>query len=85
MGGLINSPTAMWTIPAENNDISISISSIGLSTSVLMFNPLKTTHGGAYICNGALTTPASHQPLIISKSEQVTVQSKCDVYIHNII
>ena len=74
--GLIYSPTAMWIIPSEQNDSSISTSKIEASISVLTFDPLKTSHGGNYTCRGTLASLASIEPLKVYSSEQVTVQSK---------
>lgn len=78
--GLINSPIATWILPYNELDSSISISNIEPSTSVLTFNPLKTSHGGTYVCNGSLISSASNQPLTVSMPEQVIVQSKLYSY-----
>ena len=77
--GLINSPIAMWIIPSnseQNDHSSISTLTIEPSTSILTFDPLKTSHGGNYTCRGTLSSLASIEPLKVYSSKQVTVQSK---------
>ena len=47
-----------------------------MSTSILTFNPLQTSHGSVYYCNGMLISPASSSVLNSTQEYHVTVQSK---------
>ena len=81
VAGLINSPTATWTIGgvAVDNGNHITISSTTddmFSTSSLTFDPLRTSHEGIYTCGGALTSPALDTPLMPTVVENNNVQSK---------
>ena len=44
--------------------------------SVLKFNPLKTTHGGNYICQAVINIPSINLTKTDSKSEILAVQRK---------
>ena len=81
--GLLNFPTASWTTGSggvavsNGNSITISTSSNGTSTtSTLTFDPLRTSHNGAYMCVGSLNSPALQMPLTPSETENFAVQSK---------
>ena len=81
VGGLINSPTAMWTTGgmavSDGNDITVStITTDTTTTSTLTFDPLRTSHGGSYSCSGTLTSPALETPLTSSTLEEHRVQSE---------
>ena len=47
-----------------------------MSTSILTFNPLQTSHGNEYFCNGSLTSSASPSVLKSTQEHHVTVQGK---------
>ena len=79
--GLINSPTATWTIGgvavANGNGVTVSSTTDDMSTaSTLTFDPLKTSHEGIYTCGGTLTSPALDTPLMPTLVENNNVQSK---------
>ena len=81
--GLINSPTAAWTsgsggmAVSNGNSITVSTYSDGTTTtSTLTFDPLRTSHNGAYMCIGSLNTPALQMPLTTSAVEEHRVQSR---------
>ena len=81
VAGLINSPTATWTIGgvavADGNDITVSSTNEDVSTtSTLTFDPLRTSHEGIYTCGGILTSPALDTPLMPTAVENNNVQSK---------
>ena len=80
--GLVNSPTASWInvtgmMPVSSgNGITVSTSSDGVSAvSTLTFDPLRTSHSGAYICVGSLNFTALRTPLMSSVEEELSVQS----------
>ena len=78
--GLLNSPTATWTIGgvAVSNSSSLTISSTVddvLAASILTFDPLRTSHDGIYTCVGSLTSPALETPLMPTATENNNVQS----------
>ena len=84
VAGLINSPTATWTIGgvavANGNDITISSTTDDMfSTSTLTFDPLRTSHEGIYTCGGALTSPALDIRLMPTVVENNNVQSKISI------
>ena len=80
--GLINPPNISWTMDegplntSSGSGITIS-STIGdsYSLSVLSFDPLKTSHGEVYTCEGALDLPALNVQQTTSMEETVSVQS----------
>ena len=78
--GLINSPTATWTTGsgsmAVSNGNGITVSNGITATSTLTFDPLRTSHNGAYTCIGSLNSPALQMPLTASVVENLAVQSK---------
>ena len=83
VGGLVNSPTAMWTIGgvavSSRNDIIVSGSNSTddrSAVSTLTFEPLRTSHQERYICNGTLTSAALDMPLTPFTVEELRVQSK---------
>ena len=80
--GLINSPTATWTTGSggvavsNGNGVTVSTYSDGATaTSTLTFDPLRTSHNGAYMCIGSLNSPALQMPLVTSAVENHAVQS----------
>ena len=85
VAGLINSPTATWTIGgvavANGNDVTVSSTTDDMSTtSTLTFDPLRTSHEGIYTCSGTLTSPALDTLLMTAVVENNRVQSKAIVY-----
>ena len=80
VGGLLNRLTVSWTAGmqrAANENSETASTTVGNSTSVflLTFNPLKTSHGGIYVCRGSLESPALSRPLATSEQERVSIQS----------
>ena len=81
VGGLINSPTAMWTTGGvaitNGNGITISGTTENTTvTSTLTFDPLRTSHKGSFVCSGTLTSPALDTALMPSAMENLEIQSK---------
>lgn len=81
INGLLNSPTASWTIGgiAINEDSRVAIVTIPgdvVYTSILTLQPLRTSDAsGSYSCGGRLTSPARTDPLTVSMSQSVVVKS----------
>ena len=50
---------------------------------VLTFDPVRTSHGGEYTCQGTLESPPG--PLMNTSEQTVTVQSKCIVVYGNVL
>ena len=81
VGGLTDSPTAMWTTGgvAVTNGNGITVSGTTGDTTVtstLTFNPLRTSHEGSFVCSGTLTSPALDTALMPSAMENLEIQSK---------
>ena len=82
VGGLVNSIIATWTTPGGNtvsngNGITVSMATTSRDTaSVLTFDPLRTSHGSNYYCDGRLISPALETPLTTFTVEELQVQSK---------
>ena len=79
--GLINSPTVSWTTDGEvivsGDGITVFTMTINeTSVSTLVFDPLRTSHGGQYSCDGTLTSLVLITELIQSSEETLQVQSK---------
>ena len=85
--GLINSPTATWTTGsggvAVSNGNGISVSNGLTATSTLTFDPLRTSHNGAYMCIGSLNSPALQMPLTTSALGEHRVQSRTKINVFN--
>ena len=47
-----------------------------LTTLTLVFNALRTSHAGRYICRSSLTSPALFSPLVKTSDQNISVQSK---------
>ena len=86
--GLINSPTAIWTtggVPVSNGNgitVSTTLATSKTTTSVLTFDPLKTSHNGLYSCGGTLTSPALNEPLVSSVMVKLSVQSELAIILY---
>ena len=81
VNGLANSPTAIWTTGgvAVTNGNGITVTTMAtnrISISTLTFNPLRTSHGERYSCDGMLTSPALDEPLMPSMTVELGV-GKC--------
>ena len=81
--GLINSPTATWTNTStgmailNENGVTVSTTIDEMrSTSILTFDPLRTSHQGSFDCGGTLTSPAVEMALMPSTMEILNVQSR---------
>ena len=80
--GLKNVPISVWTVEGmeiSDTQLGIQISNTSTDnafTSILTFNPLKTTHGNKYCCKGTLTSSAIPFQLDSTQQHQVIVQSK---------
>ena len=75
---LQTTPTLEWQYPGNNEDTSISNrATFGtVSNRTLTLRPLRTSHGGVYVCKATVTiegiTPQSQ-----TANETVYVQSEC--------
>lgn len=83
VSGLPTRPVLQWL----NNDGSDIVVGNGISldgpnsqstltTLVLMFSALRTSHAGRYICQGSLTSPALSSPLVKTADYNVSIQSE---------
>jgi hypothetical protein len=81
---LVASPTLKWISidDIEGIDISESTSESDNSSAIaLNFYPLRTSHGGSYMCTATLEIPlADINNLTSSNIENVTVQSESVYY-----
>ena len=81
VGGLTDSPTATWTTGgvAVTNGSGITVKDTTGDTTVtstLTFDPLRTSHEGSFVCNGALTSPALDTALMPSATENLEILCK---------
>ena len=81
VGGLTYSPTALWTTGGvaitNGNGITVSGTTGDMTvTSTLIFDPLRTSHEGSFVCSGTLTSPALDTALMPSATEDLEIQSK---------
>ena len=86
IGGLINSPIVSWTtggVPVGSGVSVVTTTGQLSTTSVLTFNPLRTSDGGNYMCEGSLTSPARGDPLTVSAPRRVDVKSKSIIPNHS--
>ncbi|XP_064386142.1 mucin-2-like isoform X2 [Halichondria panicea] len=68
ISGLVNPPTAVWTV--SGNDLLVSSSG---DASTLTFSPLRTLQAATYTCTGQLVSPALQQPLTDVQTHSITV------------
>ena len=81
VGGLTDSPTAMWTTRGvavtNGNGITVTGTTGDMTvTSTLTFDPLRTSHEGSFVCSGTLTSPALGTALMPSATEDLEIRSK---------
>ena len=81
--GLTNMPSLQWldsfdhVVDGEGITVGQLQQNDTTAMLVLTFDPVQTSHGGKYICQGTLESPPGQ---LMNASEQtVTVQSKCIV------
>ena len=74
VSGLMNTPSTSWSGSGPNTEITTP----SASTSVLTFDPLKTSHAieEGYTCTSSLLSPALDAPLEMSVEEQLVVKSE---------
>ena len=81
--GLTGMPTLQW-INSEDSPLvtgdGITVSELNSTdtsaTLTLVFNPLRTSHGGKYICRAMLESPPVEGGIVDSITETVIVQSE---------
>ena len=87
--GLINVPSLQWLDSLSGilvSGIGITVGSLELTdttaTLTLTFDPVILSHGGQYICQGTLESPAVEGFIVESTTETVNVQSKpaCKIF-----
>ena len=81
VGGLTDSPTAMWTTGgvAVTNGNGITVTGTTGDTTVtstLTFDPLRTSHEGSFVCSGTLSSSALDTLLMPSATENLEIKSK---------
>ena len=83
INGFVNAPSVAWTVEGRaintNNGSGITLSSLTgalFSLSTLTFDPLRTSHGEEYTCDGSIASSALETPRTTTIQERVTVQSK---------
>ena len=82
--GLTNMPSLQWQNPSgqevvNGEGIAVQQTHQNETTAILVltFDPVRTSHGGRYSCQGTLESPPG---LLMNTSEQAfTVSSKCIV------
>ena len=82
--GLVSPVEVGWVGPDGSSlsgseaGIAQTVTTMGSTTMVvLQFDPLSTPHGGRYTCQAAVQTIALAEPLMVTRSENLRVQSKC--------
>ena len=75
---LVTPPTISWMNVEESDDITITSDlTVSPSTAIVVFDPLRTSHGRVYVCVADYNIPAANLPsLNTTKSTTVTVQSE---------
>ena len=74
---LKTTPTLTWTLPGNSDHTSVGVTSRLETTSniTLNFNPLRTSHGGLYVCEATVNI-SGVPPQSQTASDTVRVQSK---------
>ena len=88
--GLSNMPSLQWLDPSDQvvaNGEGVTVGQIQQTDItgmlILTFDPVRTSHGGEYTCQGTLKSPPG--PLMNTSEQIVTVQSKCIVVYGSIL
>ena len=74
--GLQQTPSAQWF---QNNEQVVNGATSPQSVnevSMISFSPLNSSHSGSYICRGNISSPALSEPLIINRTQNITLKSK---------
>ena len=90
VSGLINSPTAMWTtrgVAVTNGSGITVIDTTGdtIVTSFLIFDPLRTSHEGSFVCSGTLTSLVLDTALMPFAMEELEIRSKAILYLYCVL
>ena len=83
VSGLSTRPVPQW-LNNDGNDVFIGdgvsldgpSSGSSLTTLTLIFNTLRTSHAGRYVCRGSLSSPALFSPLVKTEDYNISVQSE---------
>ena len=77
ISGLTNMPTAAW-LDSNNmvitQDIAVSRSD-NVSSSILRFNPLRTSLQQRYTCSGSIVSPALTDPVGVTTDSTFIIES----------
>ena len=83
VSGLSSRPVAQWLDDVGSNVVigdGVSLdgpsSQPSLTTLTLVFNTLRTSHAGTYVCHGSLSSPALFSPLVKAEDYNIIVQSE---------
>ena len=82
ISGLTNMPTAIWRniddeLVTPGDDINIEMSTLETAaTSVLIFDPLKASHGKVYRCVGSLISAAQEESVQVTREQILTTYCK---------
>ena len=83
VSGLSSRPVAQWLNSDGSNIVignGVSLdgpsSQPSLTTLTLVFNTLRTSHAGTYVCQGSLSSPALFSPLVKAEEYDIIVQSE---------
>ena len=83
VGGLSTRPVPQW-LNDNGSDVVVGSGVIldgpnfqsTLTTLTMVFNALRTSHAGRYICQGSLTSPALFSTLVKTEDYNITIQSE---------
>ena len=83
VGGLSARPVLQW-LNGDGSDVVVGDGIImdgpnfqsSQTTLTLVFNVLRTSHAGKFICRGSLTSLALPTPLVKTKNYIISIQSK---------
>ena len=83
VGGLSTRPVPQW-LNDNGSDVVVGSGVIldgpnfqsTLTPLTMVFNALRTSHAGRYICQGSLTSPALFSTLVKTEDYNITIQSE---------
>ena len=72
----LSAPNVHWFHNGNEVIVVEDTVTVTISTKVIRFSPLKTSHSGNYICSGNISSPAPPHSVVVNQTRNITLQSK---------
>ncbi len=85
---LLTPPVVMWINVVESNNVTVTSNdlTVSQSTTTVMFDPLKTSHSGVYMCVASYSIPGANLPDLTTVFQPLSLYrvSQGPIAMHNI-